>query len=325
MERRELLKWVGAATLARVSAGCDRLVLLGTPAGLEPITSNAEFYTYYCCGLPDIDPATHETVIAHEGVELARFDLAFLQSLTPRTKEHTLECIGAQPRIQNISNAVWTGLPLSEVLEALGVEVPASAVGLRLVGADEYHAGVPIEDLLDAPIWLVWEMNGEPLAFEHGAPARLLVPGRYGVKNLKWLAEIAFVDTPHVSYWTERGWDEPSVYQPNTFVKTPLEGTPVRVDDRVRLMGTAFAGVDPVVKVELRVDDGEWIECELDYQTGEPDLWVLWSAEWAATAGTHTFQVRCETASGARSNADPDGTNPWHGYDGSMQIVLEVT
>ena len=212
MERRDLLRLLGAGTLARVASGCDRIVLLGDAPALDPITPNDLFYNYQCCGLPDLDPATHETRILHEDTELARITTPFLQALPGRTKEHTLECIGASPRVQNISNAVWTGLPLVEILDALGVEVPASAVGLRLVGADGYHAGLPIEDLEDGPLWLAWEMNGEPLPFLNGAPARLLVPGRYGVKNLKWLDEIAFVDTPHVSYWTERGWDEEARY-----------------------------------------------------------------------------------------------------------------
>jgi DMSO/TMAO reductase YedYZ molybdopterin-dependent catalytic subunit len=328
MQRRDLLRFVGSAALVRLGAGCDKFVLLeeGPRPGLPAITPNDKFYVYSCCGLPDLDPATHETVLLHEDAELGRFSLADLEALPAREKEHTLECIGAQPRIQNISNAIWTGLPLIEVLDALGVEVPESAVGLRLVGMDDYHAGIPIEDLVgETPLWIVWRMNDEPLPFEHGAPARLLVPGRYGVKNLKWLKEIAFVDTPHVSFWTENGgWSEEATYRPNTFVVSPLEGTPVRDGERVRVLGTAFAGPDPVERVEVRIDDGPWMEATLDYQTHLPDLWVLWSFEWLAEKGDHTIQARCITASGEQSVEDPDGTNRLDGYDGSMQIALEV-
>lgn len=325
MDRRDLLKAVGSAALLRATAGCDRLVLMGEPSSAEllPITPNEAFYVYSYSGTPDIDPGSHETVIAAGDVELARISLAFLEGLEAVDKEHTLECIGARPRIQNISNAVWSGLPLVDVLDALGVEVPESAVGLRLVGVDGYHAGLPIEELLDGPIWLVWRMNGEPLPVEHGAPARLLVPGRYGVKNLKWIAEIAFVDTLHESYWTPLGWSEAATYLPNTLIVSPIEGLVVDVGMRVRLLGTAFAGRDVVQRVDVAVDGGRWQEATLDYATGEPDVWVLWSFDWTATDGDHTIQVRCTTTSGAVSAADPDGTDSWSGYDGSMEIRIE--
>lgn len=330
MDRRNLLKLAGTAAMARVATGCDKLVLLEDPTyrGLPPITPTGQFYVYACCGMPDLDPATHETVVAHEATELARFDRAFLESLPSLDKEHTLECIGSTPRIQNIGNAIWTGLPLIEVLVALGIDVPESAVGLRLTGMDDYDAGVPIEDLTraDGPIWLVWRMNGERLAPAHGAPARLLVPGRYGMKNLKWLREIAFVDTPHVSWWSTRGgWSEEAPYRPNTMIAAPLDGTELVAGEEVRFVGTAYAGRDPVERVEVSVDGGPWVDADLEYATGEPDIWVLWSFGWAAEEGAHTIQARCTTASGARSVLDPEGTDRKKGYDGSMLVNVTVT
>lgn len=329
MDRRKLLKLAGTAALARVTAGCDKLVVLdstGRLDGLSPITSNDAFYVYACCGMPTFDAATHETVINHETTEMARFDLAFLEALPLLEKEHTLECIGSSPRIQNIGNAIWGGQPLKDVLDALGVQVPASAVGLRLVGMDDYSAGVPIDDLVreDGPIWLVWQMNGEPLSDMHGAPARLLTPGRYGMKNLKWIREIAFVDTPHVSYWSERGWSEEAPYRPNTFIQVPTEGGEVTAGDRVQVLGTAYNGRDPIERVEVSIDGGPWADATLDYATGEPDIWVLWSFVWTATEGDHSIQARCFGASGAVSSPDPDGTDRYAGYDGSMQITLSV-
>lgn len=327
MERRAVLKLAGTAAIAQLSAGCDRLVVLETPSGgtvapLDPVTSNAAFYVYACCGMPDLDPETHETAITHADQELARITTPFLRGLAARTKEHTLMCIGSTPRLQNIGNAVWGGLPLTEVLAALGVEAPPSAVGLRLVGADDYDAGLPIEDL--ASMWLVWEMNGAPLRREHGAPARLLVPGKFGVKNLKWLDEIAFVDEPHTSWWTTRGWDETAAYRANTLVASPVDGASLFTGEAVRLAGTAFAGSDPVTKVEVRHNDGAWVEATLEYAPGTADVWVLWSYEWIAEAGTHTFQVRCTAASGATSAEHAVDPDRFDGWEGSMQVVLEV-
>jgi hypothetical protein len=291
---------------------------------LLPITPNDEFYVYSYSGRPSFDGVAHETLVLHEDTELARFDLAFLESLTAREREHTLQCIGARPRNQDIGNAVWGGLPLTELFDALGVAVPPTAVGLRLVGMDDYHAGVPISDL-DSPIWIVWLMNGVPLPPDHGFPARLLVPGRYGVKNLKWIREIAFVDEPHVSYWTDAGWSEEAVYRPNTFVVSPIDGVEARTGELVRFVGTAFAGLDEITAVEVSLDGGPWEPAAIDYQNG-PQIWTLWSWEWMASGeGDHTVQVRCTTASGAQSLEEHAGTSSLDGYNGSMTIGVRVS
>lgn len=332
--RRDLLGLVGSAVLARWAAGCDRLVVVDGQrvAVLDPITSNEDHYVYTVSyPLPEVDPAAHRTVVLHEDAPLAEFDLAFLEALGAVDREHTLQCIGSGPINLAIGNAIWSGRPLRDVLDALGVEVPSSAVGLRLVGADttpfdqqKYHAGLPIEDLDDGPLWLVWRMNGVAVPHEHGGPYRLLVPGRYGVKNVKWPIEIAFVDTPHVSFWTPMGWSEEAVYRPNTFVLTPADAVEVEAGERVRFAGSAFAGSDAVERVEVSLDGGEWEEAVLDYENG-PDVWVLWSWDWLAKPGEHRLQARCTTRSGARSNADPQGTDLLSGYDGSMEITVRAT
>jgi hypothetical protein len=280
--------------------------------------------------VPDVRPETHRTVVNHETVVLASFDLAFVEALEAREKEHTLQCIGAGPGNLAISNAIWSGLPLVEIFDALGIEIPDDAVGLRIIGADanaytgeHYHAGLPVTELVEGPVWLVWRMNGEPIPPEHGAPYRLLVPGRYGVKNVKWPIEIAFVDTPHLSFWTPYGWDEEALYQPNALVVSPNDQVEVDAGTRVRFAGTAFAGSDPITTVEVSLDGGPFEEARLDY-AGGPDTWVLWSWDWTASRGEHTLQVRCTSASGARSRPEADGTDPWHGYDGSMQIAVSA-
>jgi DMSO/TMAO reductase YedYZ molybdopterin-dependent catalytic subunit len=333
MQRRELLGLVGSGVLARWLAGCDRLVVLDSSSVLliDPVTSNEDHYIYSVFPVPDVDPETHQTRVLHEQAELGSFDLGFLSTLPARDKEHTLECIGASPGNLAISNAIWSGLPLREVLDAIGVQVPESAVAMRLVGADKndytgefYHAGLPLSVLTQDPAWLVWQMNGEPVPLVHGGPYRLLVPGRYGIKNVKWLTELAFVEVPHVSFWTERGWDEQALYKPNALVIFPPDQLQVTAGQRLRFAGAAFAGTDPVVQIEISLDGGSWQPATLDYAPGA-DIWALWSWDWTPGEGEHTLAVRCTTLSGARSHPSPQGTNPWHGYDGSMQITVIAT
>jgi hypothetical protein len=106
---------------------------------------------------------------------------ATLTNLPAREKEHTLECIGAGPGYLAISNAIWTGLALTEVFQAARVQVSPGTIELVFRSVDEYSTSIPVEDLLK-PAWLVWRMNGVALPTEHGYPVRLLVPGRYGTQ-----------------------------------------------------------------------------------------------------------------------------------------------
>ena len=323
MQRRTFLE---LAATAGLTAGCDRLVVVDPRESVEipAVSPNGDFYRYQYDGRPSFDAATHLMRVQDGDQLLTQFGRSFLASLDPMETEQTLQCIGSNPRVQRISNAVWTGLPLIDVFDALEVQVPDDAVGMRLVGMDDYTAGIPIEDLYDAPVWLMWGMNGETLPFAHGAPARLLVRGKYGMKALKWIREMAFVREPHESYWTQFGWDEEAPYLPNTLIASPIDGVGLDGDGAVRIVGTAFAGEDPVVAVDYRVDDGPWMPAELDYATGLPGIWVLWAFTWQPVRGRHTLQVRCTTQSGATSVDDPEGTDRLLGYDGSMAITVRA-
>lgn len=324
MDRRRFLQ-AAATAMASGAAGCDRLVLLDPreSAELPPVTPTQRFYRYNYRARPELDPATHQMMVSYQGIELGSFGREFLDTLKPVETEQTLQCIGSSPRVQRISNAVWTGLPLREVLEARGIDVPSKAIQIRMTGMDEYHAAIPVTDLDDAPAWLMWGMNGEELPFAHGAPARLLVRGKYGMKAMKWIRELAFVDEPHESYWTERGWDEEAPYRPNTMIVNPIDGLVVERGSTVRFLGTAFAGEDPVVAVDVRIDGGAWEPAEVVYGPGA-GIWVLWQYDWLAERGRHTLQVRCTTEGGQTSSEEPGGTDPLLGYDGSMQVMVRA-
>lgn len=292
------------------------------PLTIDPITPNEDFYVTSCCGTPEVDGATWSLSVRAGGVELTTVDLAGLDALTPRDKEHTLECIGAGPYAQAIGNAVWTGLPLLEILAQLGVEVPDSAVEIKLTSADEYTTSLPISDL-DKPVWLVWRMNGEALPDRHGYPARLLVPGRYGMKNPKWIVALDFVDEPYLGFWESTGWSNDASYQANTLIRDPRDNQAVP-EGQYRIVGTAFAGSDPVESVEISFDGGAtWEDVTIDYSPGA-DVWTLWHVDWIATPGVWDIKVRCTCASGATSNENPDGTGYLDGYDGSMLVTVAV-
>jgi DMSO/TMAO reductase YedYZ molybdopterin-dependent catalytic subunit len=293
------------------------------------ITPNAEHYITTCCGTPEVDAAKWSIAVLDQGTTLGKFGLALLDSLATQTKEHTLECISAGPHNLAISNALWTGLPLLDVLKAAQIAVPTGRTTVKFTAADDYTTAIPFEDLAK-PVWLVWRMNGVPLPPEHGFPARLLVPARYGMKNPKWITAIEFLDQPYTGFWESRGWSDPAPYQPNTLIRLApgdmhFQTGEVQVaPGLVHVVGSAFAGQDPIASVEVRVDDGAWQPAVIDYAPG-PGIWTVWHFDWAAkTLGKHHVRARCTTASGAKSldtSTDLVGLN---GYSGSTQVTYEV-
>lgn len=290
-------------------------------APIPPITANENHYITSCCGTPDESPGWMLQFVDH-GKPMVSFTLAELNALPAKTREHTLECIGTSPYGQAISNAIWTGLPLQELLAAKKAIVP-DAPFIKITALDDFSTGLPASDLAK-PLWIVWLMNGAPLPKEHGYPVRMLVPGRYGMKNPKWIKTIEFGDTAYLGFWETKGWSDSAVYKPNTFIKFPVEGTPLAVG-KTRVQGTAYAGSDPVTKVDIRVDTGPWQPAVFDYSKGA-DIWTLWHFDVQLPKGTHLIQARCTTASGAQSSEKAAGSNAGDGagYDGSMQILVEV-
>jgi DMSO/TMAO reductase YedYZ molybdopterin-dependent catalytic subunit len=253
VSRRRALELLAAGAMV----GCDRVVLDPGPGPdvIPPITPTADFYVYQHGFRPDVDPTTWTCALVQRGSPIATLDAAFFDSLTPVELEHTLQCIGSNPRSPQIGNAVWGGLPFDELLDGLGASVDPAVVEVLFEGADGYHTSIPVADLLEGRIWLVWRMNGEALTAEHGAPCRFLVQGRYGTKNVKWPVRVELIDTPHEGYWESRGWSADATYRQNGFVFAPRDGS--TVIGTVNLVGTAYAGSDPVVRVEVSFDEGD--------------------------------------------------------------------
>ena len=166
---------------------------------LTPVTANDYYFVTSCCGTPNVDGATWQIEVRDRGVPIGALDLAFLDSLPAVLHEHTLECISASSAAQKISNAIWTGAPLTAVLQAAQISLPQGVDSILCSGADGYKTSVHVADL-SRPIWLVWRMNGVPLPAAHGFPARLLVPGRYGMKSPKWLTSLDFIEGSKLNY-----------------------------------------------------------------------------------------------------------------------------
>jgi DMSO/TMAO reductase YedYZ molybdopterin-dependent catalytic subunit len=290
---------------------------------IPAITSNDDHYVTSCCPTPKVDGKAWQLEVSAFGKALGTLDLAFLSSLVPKTKEHTLECISAGPLNFAISNAIWTGLPILEVLAAKGLTLPEGKGGIKFTCADGYTTAIPQADLAK-PAWLVWQMNGQPLPIDHGYPVRLLLPGRYGMKNPKWITSLEVIDEPYLGFWEKLGWSDAAPYKPNALVFQPEDDDKLPLGKQVVVAGPAFAGSDPVTKVELRVNDGPWQPCAIDYAPG-PDVWTLWHFDWTPPkAGTYLLQVRCQTASGQTSQDNAKRYSDYTGFGGGMAVEVKV-
>jgi DMSO/TMAO reductase YedYZ molybdopterin-dependent catalytic subunit len=239
-----------------------------------------------------------------------------LEQLTQRAttrKITTLGCISNELNGHLIGTAEWIGVPLAELLTEAGVQ--GGVVDLKLHAADDYEDSIPLERALDPDSLIVVGMNGEALRDDHGFPARLIVPGIYGMKNVKWLDRIELVDHDFQGYWQTRGWSDPAPYQIWGRIDTP-DGT--IAPGPFTAAGMASAGDRDVSRVEVSLDDGStWADAQIEPSINPPFTWVRWAFPFEAVDG-QDFTMKIRVTDGAGTVMDeaersplPDGATGW--------------
>ncbi|HEX5950118.1 MAG TPA: molybdopterin-dependent oxidoreductase [Actinomycetota bacterium] len=286
--------------------------------GLGPFhTPNDRFYR--------VDTALFVPAVEAEGWELRvhgmverELVLDYRQLLARALIERdiTLACVSNPVGGPYVGNARWVGAGLKDLLEEAGVRPGADQLVSRSV--DGFTIGTPTAAVTDGrDALLAVSMNGEPLPLEHGFPVRMVVPGLYGyVSAMKWLVELELTTfASYDAYWVQRGWAEQAPIKTMSRIDTPAGSKPVRAG-RVPIAGVAWAQHRGIERVEVRVDDGAWLEAELTDE-GTIDTWRQWVAMWDATPGEHRLQVRATDGDGVAQPEDraepfPDGAAGWH-------------
>ncbi|WP_313691288.1 molybdopterin-dependent oxidoreductase [Halorarum halobium] len=294
--------------------------------GVDPLVSERFYEVDVNSADPDVDPESWTLSVGGELGESREYDLADLRNRPARHRFVSLRCVGDSLNGSKLDTALWTGVPVMDLLEELGVsdEEPC-CVYVR--ADDDYYQEFPLDALESA--FLAYGTNGRPLPTGHGFPVRLLVPGHWGEINLKWITDIELGREERTGYWEKRGWHGTGPV--NTVAK--LHG--VDVDGgTVTVGGHAHAGTRGISAVEVSTDGGDtWTEAVLsdplpaavaaDAEPSDPsvgdgeaaDAWRMWRHEYEASE-PHEVIARATDGDGdlqerEESEAFPSGASGW--------------
>ena len=320
-----------------------------------PITPVGLHYLLIHYDVPAVEPEGWRlTVRGERELELS---LDELRTRPAAEQTVTMECAGngrarLEPRpvsqpwiLEAVGTARWRGTPLRPLLEEAGipdgaVEVLFTGLDRGIEGGDEqaFQRALQLEEALRDEVLLAYEMNGAPLPPQHGFPLRLVVPGWYGMTNVKWLSRIEFLDRPFAGYqqsWSyrvrqsedEEGEPLQRMQPRSLFVPPGIPEFMTRertvAPGEVTVEGRAWSGLAPVASVEVSDDGGStWAPGALE-PAGEPWAWRGWSYSWDAKPGEHLLCSRARDEAGNEQPVDP----PWNlgGYaNNAVQTVRVV-
>jgi DMSO/TMAO reductase YedYZ molybdopterin-dependent catalytic subunit len=293
--------------------------------GLSPeITSNDQFYivSKNLFSDPTVDASSWNLVVNGE-IEHP-FSLTYRQVLALPMKQQyeSLECISNDVGGPYMSNALWEGVPLGDLLQRAGVRAGASKV--VFYAADGYSDSIHLSKALEPTTLLAVRMNGATLPDGHGFPVRMLVPGIYGMKHCKWLTRIEVVNTDYQGYWQQRGWSDAAPVRLTSRIDTPLTGATLPANRPAYIAGVAFSGDKGISEVDVSLDNGSsWQRATLKRPYSNL-TWVLWELPWTPTPGNHTIIVRAIDLEGNVQNPNPAPPLP-NGSSGYHTISVSVS
>lgn len=245
------------------------------------------------------------------------YTLDDLRRFPVRTIELTLSCISNPVGGPLMSNGIWTGLALADLLRDAGVK--GGAQYLLWEAADGYTESLPLGDAFEEDVVLVYALNGRPLTPKHGFPLRVLIPGRYGMKQPRWITGITLsaVDVP--GYWVKRDWSKTAHVELTSRIDLPAEQNPVvKAGEEMMVRGIAFGGLLPVTRVEVSTDGGQTWRAARLVPPRSKHAWTPWELPWTPEPGPHQLQVRAFSGTVAQKaeekDALPEGATGYHRF-----------
>ncbi|HZD71081.1 MAG TPA: molybdopterin-dependent oxidoreductase, partial [Actinomycetes bacterium] len=323
---RPLVRPAGAGPLRRAARppdGPEDQTFLAI-RGLTPeITSNHRHYVVDESIIdPDVDAASWRLRI--DGLVGRPLTLGYDELLAlPAVEQYvTMQCISNLVGGDLVSTAKWTGVPLAAVLERTGgVADRAVRVVFHAVGG--YTDSLPVAKALDGTTMVAYGMNGSTLPRAHGYPVRIIAPGIYGMKSVKWLQRIEVVDYDYRGYWERSaGWD--NVAEIKTASRIDVPGELAAVKGQTTIAGVAWAGERGIRRVEVSFDGGRsWAPATLRRELARA-TWRQWRLPWRpAATGKVQLQVRAIDGLGRQQIAAPAPPHP-SGASGYHEVEVVV-
>jgi len=291
---------------------------LQTVAGLSPeVTSNGQYYivSKNLFSDPTVDGTTWHMNI--HGMVDHPYTLTYndLMALPRKQQYESMMCISNEVGGPYMSNAKWEGVPLMDLLNRAGIQTGASKVVLSAV--DDYSDSIHLVKALEPTTLVAVRMNDTTLPQGHGFPARLLVPGIYGMKHVKWIKDIEVVSTDFQGYWQTRGWSDAAPIRLTSRIDTPLDGVALHAKKPTYIAGVAFSGNKGISEVDVSLDNGTTWQPALLKRPLSNLTWVLWDLPWTPSTGGHTILVRAIDMEGnvqdpSQAPPLPDGSSGYH-------------
>jgi DMSO/TMAO reductase YedYZ molybdopterin-dependent catalytic subunit len=318
------------------------------------ITPTEKFFIVRHYNQPAIAPTDYQLDITGLVAHSSTLSLDDLKARPRREVEFTLECSGNSGLpffIGGVGNARWAGAQLGPLLRKAGVQgtevvfygedqgqvtirdnagilrpgltgtvEPDAGGGLDLTITERFARSMSVDDAMASNNLLCYEMNGEPLPPEHGAPVRLIAPGWYGVANVKWLTRIEVMDRRYTGRFMARDYntfrervvDGETLWTFTNVGQDLLKSAPAKVthnDGGYTIIGVAWGA--PIQAVEVSIDRGPWMPATLGGAARKKSkgyAWRFWTFDWGVpSSGEHTIASRSIDVDG---NVQPSPDDP---------------
>lgn len=298
------------------------------------MTPQDQVFSVQHYGIPQFDASSLKLEIMGLVNKPVTLSLDEIKAMPRKELLMTLECSGngsSKGFINAVYNSKWTGTPLAPILQSCGLKPEAKEIvffgvdrqkeTLRKGTPRELTVEVPfgrslsIEDALGLNLLLAYERNGGPIAKRNGAPLRLIVPGWYGIANVKWLQRIEVRDGRYMGrfmgrdYVTVRGerHGKEVVFVETSVTRMNLKSIVARITRRptqdglvpLKAYGAAWDDGTGIARVEVKVDDGKWQVAKLADEPRSKHCWVFFSIDLGGIKpGKHTVVSRAINVNG---------------------------
>ena len=299
-----------------------------------PFTATDQFFAIQHYGQPVIDPATYRLKITGRVNTEMELSLADLRARPSVELPAGYECSGnSGRRIHGLaSNGLWRGTPLRDLLSEAGVRPNGKEVvffgndrgeeqvnfrGTDFAVEQQFGRSITIDNAMGPGPMLAYALNGEPLTRHQGFPLRVIMPGWYGVANVKWLENIHIQEERYLGKFQARWYrtlkgemiDGEMKWKETEVSRMQLKSVIARVTrsgNRHEVFGFVLNDGTPLRSVEVQIDGGAWRRAALESSNTQYS-WKLFNYSWeGATAGEHTLVSRATDADG---NVQPTETD----------------